>query len=131
MILSVPYNRIFTTASCNLERNTCTVYHDIHAWWGVRAPRQRICGLGAMIGKGKPKDSPFITKGYVYLGNPNGSRSRFSTTIIQITPMDTFYVLCIQFVFQSPFVTYTEEHNPWVYMQTGQSTDHLYRRSFS
>jgi hypothetical protein len=35
------------------------------------------------------------------------------------------------FVFQSPFVTYTEEHNPWVYMQTGQSTDHLYRRSFS
>ena len=26
-----------------------------------------------------------------------------------------------------PFITYTEQHNPWQLLQSGQNTDHLYR----
>jgi len=29
---------------------------------------------------------------------------------------------------ETPYVVYSEEHNPWNYLESGQSTDHLYHR---
>jgi len=29
---------------------------------------------------------------------------------------------------ETPYVVYSEEHNPWNYLDSGKSTDHLYHR---